>query len=182
VRWLQAGGPAEGFALPPPLTGAFGEHQISNDVALLLIGNARSAENALRQAESVGARGPHMDWLRQLVQTQQGMTQNTTAPAAPGGPAAVPPPSEDKPPSAESINAIIRQFAEGLDPRSFFNMLPSQREFLAGIVSFLGRPPEDFFEEVFRSFPTAPNPAQTLFASFSEGGEILALPAPRLAA
>ncbi len=51
-------------------------------------------------------------------------------------------------------------------PQQFFGLLPSQVERLAGTISSLGVPPDDYFQSLFRGFPTGINSAQINFGNF----------------
>ncbi|MCH8162066.1 MAG: hypothetical protein IIB88_09255, partial [Chloroflexi bacterium] len=51
-------------------------------------------------------------------------------------------------------------------PQQFFGLLPSQVQHLAGTVSSLGVPPDDFFQSLLRGFPQGINPAQVNFGNF----------------
>jgi hypothetical protein len=64
-------------------------------------------------------------------------------------------------PSQELFN-----LQRGLNPRSFFNLLPSQVARLGSRVSRLGVPEEDFFASVFRQFPQGMDPSRIFSAGF----------------
>jgi len=154
----------------PPASGQIGEHQIAPEVAKALAGNPAAAANALAQAESVGAFGPHMDWLRQLVAFQQAQQpaaspgwREVPAPAAPAGP----PPNVDE---------LVRNMARGLPPQSYFGMLPKQRQLMEGVLSSWGYPPEDFWASLERTFPTGIDPSRIFMGSFARGGQIATAP------
>ena len=61
-------------------------------------------------------------------------------------------------------------------PQQFFGLLPSQVQHLAGTVSSLGVPPDDFFQSLFRGFPQGINPAQVSFGNFAKGGTVVVNP------
>jgi len=76
---------------------------------------------------------------------------------------------------ASSPGRIVRQLMAGLNARARQNLLPSQRSFLEGIISFLGVPPEDFWTALEAGTPRGADPSQVSFGSFNEGGEVLVM-------
>lgn len=63
----------------------------------------------------------------------------------------------------------------GLTPRTFGRVLtPGQLDFTSGQVSALGFDPNDFFTQLIRGFPKAPNPGVISRASFKHGGTVTA--------
>ncbi|KKN34825.1 hypothetical protein LCGC14_0790050 [marine sediment metagenome] len=73
-------------------------------------------------------------------------------------------PGQAAQPGQLDIGDIVRRLMN-IQPRSYFNLLPSDRAGLAGDVSQLGVPPEDFFASVERQFPRGVNPAGISFGA-----------------
>lgn len=71
-----------------------------------------------------------------------------------------------------SAGQRLQNIKMGLRPSTYYNMLPSARQFTEGAVSALGMPPEDFWFDLERGFPTGPNPNQGITAGFQDGGKI----------
>ncbi len=89
-----------------------------------------------------------------------------TSPPAPGAVSAPRMPGE-----------VLLGIRQALTPRFMRRgLLPSGRDFISGRVSALGVPPDDFWADLERGFPTGINPAQITRANFSEGGMVYNVP------
>jgi hypothetical protein len=89
-----------------------------------------------------------------------------------------PPPEAPGPGPEEFIRALMA----AMNPKAYYNMLPSQGPFLSSLISAMGIPPGDLWESIFRQWPTGPDPSRTMFGNFSEGGTILTWPSSPSAA
>ncbi len=79
-----------------------------------------------------------------------------------GGPPSLPEQAEA--PAQLNIGNIIRRLM-ALTPRQYGNLLPSDRQRLAGRVSQLGVEPDDFFESLIRQFASGVNPGRIAFGA-----------------
>lgn len=61
---------------------------------------------------------------------------------------------------------ILFQMLQGLNPRVMANMLPSMKAITGSIVSGLGKPPEDFFEEVRQGAPPTYGSSNVAYGSY----------------
>lgn len=71
-----------------------------------------------------------------------------------------------------SAGQRLQNIKMGLRPSTYYNMLPSARQFTEGAVSALGMPPEDFWKDLEQGYPVGPNPNQGITAGFQDGGKI----------